>query len=257
MLLVVEQFLNGLQFGLLLFLLAAGLTLVFGIMDLVNLAHGSLYMMGAYFAATFVAWSGNFLIGIVLALGATLLLGIALEVIARLEQVPAAVEYAPQEAGAITGVLWRTKNQTPEGEYDASKMKIKIDGRGTSKLTGILTLDVLEKLPRHSYVVRLQCGAPNPRGTVKWTGVRFSDFAQAVGAQSFAHYVRLVGSDAYFIDEDMTTLMHPQVVLAWQLNDAPIPPQHGAPLRLVERHACSHRPRGRRRGGRRSRARAC
>jgi DMSO/TMAO reductase YedYZ molybdopterin-dependent catalytic subunit len=144
-----------------------------------------------------------------------------------------AVEYTPQEAGVITGVLWRTKNQTPAGEYDASKMKIKIDGRGTSKLTGILTLDVLEKLPRHSYVVRLQCGAPNPRGTVKWTGVRFSDFAQAVGAQSFAHYVRLVGSDAYFIDEDMTTLMHPQVVLAWQLNDAPIPPQHGAPLRLV------------------------
>jgi branched-subunit amino acid ABC-type transport system permease component len=50
-LLFVEQTLNGLQFGLLLFLLAAGLTLVFGIMDLVNLAHGSLYMMGAYFAA--------------------------------------------------------------------------------------------------------------------------------------------------------------------------------------------------------------
>src|SRR5260370_17208563 len=82
MLLVVEQFLNGLQFGLLLFLLAAGLTLVFGIMDFVNLAHGSLYMMGAYFAATFVAWTGNFVIGVMLALGATLLLGIALEFIA-------------------------------------------------------------------------------------------------------------------------------------------------------------------------------
>src|ERR1700681_3743296 len=82
MLLVVEQFLNGLQFGLLLFLLAAGLTLVFGIMDFVNLAHGSLYMMGAYFAATFVAWTGNFIIGVMLALGATLLLGIALEFIA-------------------------------------------------------------------------------------------------------------------------------------------------------------------------------
>ena len=79
MLLVVEQILNGLQFGLLLFLLAAGLTLVFGIMDLVNLAHGSLYMMGAYFAATFVAWTGSFLLGIALALGATLLLGIVLE----------------------------------------------------------------------------------------------------------------------------------------------------------------------------------
>ncbi len=80
--LVLEQCLNGLQLGLLLFLLAAGLTLVFGIMDLVNLAHGSLYMMGAYFAATFVAWTGSFLIGAALALGATLLLGMALEVVA-------------------------------------------------------------------------------------------------------------------------------------------------------------------------------
>src|SRR6202012_2804723 len=81
MLLVVEQFLNGLQFGLLLFLLAAGLTLVFGIMDLVNLAHGSLYMVGAYFAATFAAWTGSFIIGAVLALAATLVVGMAVEVV--------------------------------------------------------------------------------------------------------------------------------------------------------------------------------
>jgi branched-chain amino acid transport system permease protein len=78
----IEQCLNGLQFGLLLFLLAAGLTLVFGIMDLVNLAHGSLYMIGAYFAATFAAWTGSFVLGAVLALGATLLVGMAVEVIA-------------------------------------------------------------------------------------------------------------------------------------------------------------------------------
>ena len=82
MLVLVEQSLNGLQFGLLLFLLAAGLTLVFGIMDFVNLAHGSLYMMGAYFAATFVAWTGSFVLGVLLALGATLLLGIVLEFVA-------------------------------------------------------------------------------------------------------------------------------------------------------------------------------
>src|SRR6266480_50771 len=82
MLVIVEQCLNGLQFGLLLFLLAAGLTLVFGIMDFVNLAHGSLYMMGAYFAATFVAWTGSFVLGVLLALGATLLLGILLEYVA-------------------------------------------------------------------------------------------------------------------------------------------------------------------------------
>ena len=76
-----EQCLNGLQFGLLLFLLAAGLTLVFGIMDLVNLAHGSLYMIGAYFAATFAAFTGSFLLGAALALVATLLVGMVVEVV--------------------------------------------------------------------------------------------------------------------------------------------------------------------------------
>ena len=82
MLLFIEQCLNGLQFGLLLFLLAAGLTLVFGIMDLVNLAHGSLYMLGAYFAATFAAWTDSFVIAALLALAATLVAGMALEVVA-------------------------------------------------------------------------------------------------------------------------------------------------------------------------------
>jgi len=82
MLLFLEQCLNGLQFGLLLFLMAAGLTLVFGIMDLVNLAHGSLYMVGAYFAATFVAWTGSFIAGAAMALGATLIVGMVVEVVA-------------------------------------------------------------------------------------------------------------------------------------------------------------------------------
>jgi branched-chain amino acid transport system permease protein len=82
MLLLIEQCLNGLQLGLLLFLLAAGLTLVFGIMDLVNLAHGSLYMLGAYFAATFTALTGSFVGGAVLALAATLLVGMVVEVVA-------------------------------------------------------------------------------------------------------------------------------------------------------------------------------
>ena len=67
---------------MLLFLLAAGLTLIFGIMDLVNLAHGSLYMIGAYFAATFAALTGSFVAGAVLALVATLVVGMVLEVVA-------------------------------------------------------------------------------------------------------------------------------------------------------------------------------
>src|SRR5215207_5127848 len=82
MLYLIEQCLNGVQLGMLLFLLAAGLTLIFGIMDLVNLAHGSLYMIGAYFAATFAAVTGSFVLGAILALVATLLVGMALEVIA-------------------------------------------------------------------------------------------------------------------------------------------------------------------------------
>ena len=81
MALLIEQLLNGIQLGLLMFLLAAGLTLVFGIMDLVNLAHGSLYMLGAYFATTFIAWTGSFVLGALLALPAALLLGVVLEVL--------------------------------------------------------------------------------------------------------------------------------------------------------------------------------
>jgi branched-chain amino acid transport system permease protein len=82
MLYLIEQCLNGIQLGMLLFLLAAGLTLIFGIMDLVNLAHGSLYMLGAYFAATFVIATGSFLAGIALGLVATFIAGVVLEVIA-------------------------------------------------------------------------------------------------------------------------------------------------------------------------------
>src|SRR4029078_5865939 len=81
MTLFIEQCLNGLQFGLLLFMLAAGLTLVFGIMDLVNLAHGSLYMICAYFAATLTAWTGSFLLCVAMALVGTLLVGMVLEVV--------------------------------------------------------------------------------------------------------------------------------------------------------------------------------
>jgi branched-chain amino acid transport system permease protein len=82
MLYFIEQCLNGIQLGMLLFMLAAGLTLIFGIMDLVNLAHGSLYMLGAYFAATFAQWTDSFVLGGILALVATGIVGMAVEVIA-------------------------------------------------------------------------------------------------------------------------------------------------------------------------------
>ncbi|MFP6749919.1 MAG: branched-chain amino acid ABC transporter permease [Alphaproteobacteria bacterium] len=81
-LLLLEQAFNGLQFGVMLFLIAAGLTLVFGIMDLVNLAHGSLVMIGAYLATTFIDWTGSFVGGLALAIPATFAVGVLVEVIA-------------------------------------------------------------------------------------------------------------------------------------------------------------------------------
>lgn len=78
--LLIVQTLNGVQLGMMLFLMSAGLTLVFGIMNLINLAHGSLYMLGAYFAATFQKMTGSFLLGVVLALPAVVLVGILIEV---------------------------------------------------------------------------------------------------------------------------------------------------------------------------------
>src|SRR3954453_7265918 len=77
--LLIEQALNGLQFGLMLFLLAAGLTLVFGVMDMINLAHGSLYMIGAFLAAWLVGLTGSFVLGVLGAGGLTGLFGMALE----------------------------------------------------------------------------------------------------------------------------------------------------------------------------------
>jgi branched-chain amino acid transport system permease protein len=77
--LLVVQILNGLQLGVLLFLIAAGLTLTFGVMDFINLAHGVQYMVGAYLAAMFVAWTGSFWTGLALTLPTALAFGWLLE----------------------------------------------------------------------------------------------------------------------------------------------------------------------------------
>lgn len=81
MTLVLEQLLNGLQFGVMLFLLAAGLTLIFGIMGVINLAHGSLYMIGAYAAAFAAAQTGSFVLAVLAGLSAAGLVGMAMEIL--------------------------------------------------------------------------------------------------------------------------------------------------------------------------------
>jgi len=79
--LFLEQVLNGLQFGVMLFLMSAGLTLVFGVMGLINLAHGSLYMIGAFAAAAIASWTGSFWLGLVASLMAAAIAGVIVEII--------------------------------------------------------------------------------------------------------------------------------------------------------------------------------
>ncbi|MEL7259694.1 MAG: branched-chain amino acid ABC transporter permease, partial [Pseudomonadota bacterium] len=78
--LLIEQVLNGLQFGVMLFLMAAGLTLIFGVMGLINLAHGSLYMVGAFVAAWVAGLTGSFGLALVAALAASAAAGALVEV---------------------------------------------------------------------------------------------------------------------------------------------------------------------------------
>ena len=79
--LIIEQVLNGLQFGVMLFLMAAGLTLIFGVMGLINLAHGSLYMIGAFAAAAVAGLTGSFLLALVAAMAAAAMAGVLVEVV--------------------------------------------------------------------------------------------------------------------------------------------------------------------------------
>ncbi|NRB00546.1 MAG: branched-chain amino acid ABC transporter permease [Rhodobacteraceae bacterium] len=77
--LIAEQILNGIQFGVMLFLMAAGLTLIFGVMGLINLAHGSLYMVGAFAAAAVAGASGSFILAVIAAMAAAAMAGVIVE----------------------------------------------------------------------------------------------------------------------------------------------------------------------------------
>ncbi len=79
--LILEQALNGLQFGVMLFMMSAGLTLVFGVMGLINLAHGSLYMIGAFAAAVVATWTGSFMLGLAASLAAAAAMGALVELV--------------------------------------------------------------------------------------------------------------------------------------------------------------------------------
>ena len=110
-----------------------------------------------------------------------------------------APEHPESAAGSITDpLMWRTQGRrTPQIEFDYRRMAIRVDTRGMARLSGTLRFSDLEQLPVVSGTYLLQCGAPNPRGIVKWTGVRFSDFADMLGVIPGVHYCRFVGSDRF------------------------------------------------------------
>ena len=143
--------------------------------------------------------------------------------------------YTAADITPITGpAMWRyTKGTAPDGETDYKKLAIKITAGGMTTLSGTMTYNDVAKLPSFSQTVLLQCGAANPHGVVKWTGVRFSDVTKMLGVQPLAQYCRFIARDGYYTDEDLETATHPQVMLAWMMNDQPLPVENGAPVRVV------------------------
>ena len=174
--LVAAQLLNGLQLGVLLFLLASGLTLIFGIMDFVNLAHGSLYMVGAYFCATLTEATGSFLLAVALALPATALVGAAVELLVvrrlyrrdHLDHVLATfglilcfdtlvqILWGP-EGMAIRLPAWADGQQHLPGGLVFPTYRLLIIGAGLAVAAGLYVLVARTKLG-----MRIRAGASNP-----------------------------------------------------------------------------------------------
>ncbi len=174
--LVAAQLLNGLQLGVLLFLLASGLTLIFGIMDFVNLAHGSLYMVGAYFCATLTDATDSFLLAVALALPATALVGAAVELLVvrrlyrrdHLDHVLATfglilcfdalvqMIWGP-EGMAIRLPAWADGQQILPGGLVFPTYRLLIIGAGLAVAAGLYVLVTKTRLG-----MRIRAGASNP-----------------------------------------------------------------------------------------------
>ena len=144
-------------------------------------------------------------------------------------------EHPESEAGPITPpLMWRTPYRTtPPGEYDYRRMTIKVDTRGLGRLGGTLRFSDLGPCPASPTRSCSSAAHPIRAASSSGRGVRFSDFADMLGLLPGAHYGRFIATDRFYVDEDMDTLRHPQVMLAWLMNDEPVPPDHGAPLRLI------------------------
>lgn len=117
-------------------------------------------------------------------------------------------------------------------DFNAEAWQLQIVGLANQTSDVFLNLADIKSLPRVEMTTELKC-TEGWSVIVNWAGARFSDFAAKYPPQP-ARYVSLVTPDAgYYVGWDMPSVMHPQTLLAYEMNGAPLTPEHGAPLRLV------------------------
>jgi len=133
----------------------------------------------------------------------------------------------------VTGVA--NQNSYPQYKADINYAELSplASGAERAPLSGLLlTLDDIKRLPRVEMTTELKC-IEGWSIIVNWVGARFSDFVAAYQPQ-FTKYVGIVTPDeGYYVGWDMPSILHPQTLLAYEMNGAPLAMEHGAPLRIV------------------------
>lgn len=118
------------------------------------------------------------------------------------------------------------------GDFNPADWRLRVGGLANRSDDLVLTLDDIKALPRIEMTTELKC-IEGWSVIINWTGARFSDFVRKYQPQ-YTKYVSLVTPDeGYFVGWDMPSILHPQTLLAYEINGAPLTPEHGAPLRLA------------------------
>jgi DMSO/TMAO reductase YedYZ molybdopterin-dependent catalytic subunit len=133
----------------------------------------------------------------------------------------------------VGGMLYSNDRR---GEIDPASWTVEVRGLAASPDGRKLTIEDIKRLPRTEMITELKC-IEGWSVIVQWAGVRFSDFVAeyaGAGAESLPSYVSMATPDEkYFVGWDTPSIMHPQTLLAYEMNGAPLRPEHGAPLRLA------------------------
>lgn len=117
-------------------------------------------------------------------------------------------------------------------DYDFSSWNLKVELSSSDKNPRLYTLDQLKQLPKTEMVTEFEC-VEGWSQIVHWAGIRLSDFIATLPPQNAKNLYMATPDEKYYVGIDMPSAMHPQTLLAYEMNGAPLTPIHGAPLRLV------------------------